>query len=225
MVAKALPGPFCFTLGGALIPRSSVPGFFEYKDRRTRRTAVTKLLRAWRPSLLLASALHLSSCTSAGVDRYADKQPRLIMEDFFSGQLTAHGVVKNRSGDVIRYFNADICAQWSTDGKGTLEELFVFDDGERQTRTWVLVPAGVNRYEAQANDVVGTSTATLAGNALFLDYVLQIPYRKRIIDVGVHDRMYLVNPNIIINESTLHKWGFHVGTVILTITKDTDDAC
>ena len=41
---------------------------------------------------------------------YADNRPALDPEAFFDGQLTAHGVVKNRSGKVIRHFNADIKA-------------------------------------------------------------------------------------------------------------------
>lgn len=184
------------------------------------------LTHSWRPTLTLASLLHLWSCSSMGVEQYADNRPQLVMEDFFRGALKAHGVVKNRSGEVIRYFNADICASWDANGKGTLEELFVFDDGERQTRTWVLTPIGANRYRATANDVVGTSVATVAGNALAMNYVLEVPYRKWVLDIGVRDRMYLVNPSTIINESMLRKWGFTVGSVILTIRQsDADEAC
>ena len=76
---------------------------------------------------LLAAALVLTSaCSSITVDDYADNEPTLVAEEFFDGQLTAHGVVKDRSGKVIRSFNADIKAYWE-DGIGTLEEDFVFD--------------------------------------------------------------------------------------------------
>lgn len=185
-----------------------------------------KLSQSWRSTLILASLIHLSSCSSVFVEQYSTNQPKLVMEEFFRGQLKAHGIVKNRSGEVIRYFNADICAQWSTQGQGMLEELFVFNDGEHQTRTWVLAPVGADRYKAQANDVVGISTAVVAGNALFMNYVLKVPYRKWVLDIGVRDRMYLVDPDTIINESSLHKWGFDVGSVTLTIRKTgSGDAC
>ncbi len=187
---------------------------------------INQLTRSWRPTLTLASLIHLWSCSSVAVEQYSANRPVLVMEEFFRGELQAHGIVKNRGGEVIRYFNADICARWSSDGKGTLEELFIFNDGEHQTRTWVLTPAGTGRYQARANDVVGTSLATIAGNALAMDYVLEVPYRKWVLDVGVKDRMYLVNPTTIINESTLRKWGFTVGSVVLTIRRTgSGDAC
>jgi hypothetical protein len=73
----------------------------------------------------LTAVLLISGCGSVTVTDYADRTPELRLEDFFSGQLTAHGVVKNRAGKVIRYFNADIKAYWEGP-VGTLEEDFCF---------------------------------------------------------------------------------------------------
>ena len=86
------------------------------------------------PALLYLIAL-LAGCTSVKVGDYAGNQPQIVPEAFFNGSLTAHGVVKNRGGKVIRYFNADIKAYWQ-DGIGTLEEDFQFDDGEKSRRVW-----------------------------------------------------------------------------------------
>lgn len=46
-------------------------------------------------------------------------QPKLNPQPFFNGQLTAHGIIKDRAGKVIRYFNVDFNACW-VDGVGTL---------------------------------------------------------------------------------------------------------
>jgi len=40
----------------------------------------------------------------------------MVTEEFFDGALTAHGIVKDRGGRVMRTFNADINAYW---GNGT----------------------------------------------------------------------------------------------------------
>lgn len=187
---------------------------------------MTFLLRhTWRPGLTLLGLLQLWSCSAVSVDRHAANQPVLVPEEFFIGALTAHGVVKNRSGEVTRYFNADLCGSWAANGTGTLDEQFLFDDGERQARTWTLKPSGTGSYQASANDTVGISTAMVSGNALFMDYVLQVTFRERPLAVTVRDRMYLVNRETIINESTLHKWGFQVGSVILTIRKNATNGC
>jgi hypothetical protein len=153
------------------------------------------------------------------VTDYDEFSPRLELEEFFQGKLTAHGVVKNRGGKVIRYFNADIDASWEGE-VGTLEEDFVFNDGEKQRRVWTLSPNGDGTYAGTAGDVVGAGQLELAGNSVFLDYVLQIPYGDGTIDVTVDDRMYLVAPDVLINESTLNKFGVRVGELLLVILRE-----
>jgi len=160
----------------------------------------------------------LLGCAPVRVTDYRDAKPVLDIEQFFTGQLRAHGIVKDSSGRVIRRFNADIAAQWA-DGVGTLTEDFVFDDGELQRRVWTLRPNGDGRYTGTAGDVVGEANLQQSGNSLFLDYVLRIPYRGGEVDVRVDDRMYLVSPDILINESSLTKFGWGVGNLVLVIAR------
>jgi len=54
--------------------------------------------------------LSLAACSSTGVTYYADQLPKLVLEDFFDGNLEAYGVVKDWRGRVIRKFEADIIA-------------------------------------------------------------------------------------------------------------------
>jgi hypothetical protein len=176
-------------------------------------------LRLWRGALCLAAALGLVACGSVQVEDYADREPVLDVEQFFRGDLMAYGVVKDRGGRVIRSFEATIEATWE-DGTGTLDENFVFDDGERQRRVWVLQRQSGGRYSATAGDVTGTAVLQQAGNSMFLEYVLQVPYRGDVIEVTVDDRMYLVAPDVLLNESTLYKFGLRVGSLLLVITRD-----
>ena len=169
-------------------------------------------------TLLIWATLLLGGCASVGVEDYADNRPLLELERFFAGKLVAHGIVKDRGGRVIRYFSADIDASWQ-DGVGTLDERFRFDDGEQSTRVWTLPPAGDGRYTGSAGDVVGDADLRVAGNSLFLDYVLRIPYDGDTIDLRIDDRMYLVSDSVLINESTMSKWGFDVGAITLVIEK------
>lgn len=174
-----------------------------------------------RTLLLLLSLAAITSCSSVTVQHYAGNEPQFVAEEFFNGKLSAHGIVKDRSGQVIRYFSATINAWWS-DGIGTLDEEFVFDDGERQTRVWKLKPNGDGSYIASAGDVVGEGTMQVAGNSLFLDYVLRIPYGGDTIDLRIDDRMYLVSERVLLNESIMTKWGFEVGQIMLVIEKQDD---
>ncbi len=160
----------------------------------------------------------LMACSNVRVTDYADKKPLFDVEQFFNGDLTAHGVVKDRGGKVIRHFNANIAATW-VDGVGTLVEDFVFDDGETQRRIWTLKPDGHGHYTGTAGDVVGAAKLQQAGNSLFLDYVLRLPYKGSEVDVHVDDRMYLVSPDILINESGMSKFGWRVGSLVLVIAR------
>lgn len=169
-------------------------------------------------TFLMAILLLLTACSSPSLQDYAANKPIIDVQNFFSGKLTAHGIVKNRSGKVIRYFNADLVGTWEN-GVGRLQEDFFFDDGEVEQRTWVLTPHEEEGYIATANDVTGSGHLKTSGNALFMEYVLQIPYKGDLLDIHVDDRMYLVKDNVLMNESLLTKFGFHVGSVSLVILK------
>lgn len=160
----------------------------------------------------------VSACSSVTIDEYDDNKPLLVPEKFFDGQLSAHGIVKDHGGQVIRYFSAEIKANW-VNGIGTLDEKFVFDDGEQQTRVWKLKPEPDGSYVATAGDVIGEGKMKVAGNSLFLDYVLRIPYGDGTIDLRIDDRMYLVSERVLLNESVMTKWGFKVGQITLVIEK------
>lgn len=176
------------------------------------------MIRSLTSLVLLAL---LSACSSVKVTDYSDMQPVFSAETFFDGRLTAHGVVKDRSGTVTRSFNADIIAYWK-DGIGTLEEDFIFDDGIEERRVWTLTPSGENRYIGTAGDVIGDGIMQVSGNSAFLDYVLRVPYGDGTVDVRVDDRMYLVSDTVLVNESGLSKFGIRVGSLLLVITKHSD---
>lgn len=172
-------------------------------------------------ALMLGGVLTLAACSNVSVNTYAKNAPKLVPQEFFNGDLRAHGVVKNRSGEVIRYFTATIKAYWNND-VGTLEEKFTFNDGEIQYRTWKLTPDKSNpkQFLATAGDVVGTGKGTFSGNAINLHYVLTVKRDDSSIDLKVDDWMWLIDEDTLLNESTLSKFGFKVGSIQVVIAKD-----
>lgn len=167
---------------------------------------------------LLLSTVLLVGCAGPALDDYSDRKPVLTPQQFFSGELTARGVVKDYSGAVIRTFDADISASWDSDGVGTLDEVFRFDDGEVQTRVWTLTPHK-GALIADAGDVVEPGTMRWQGNAINMQYVLRVAYGDDTIDVRMDDWMYLVTPDTLINQTTMSKWGIDVGEIVLVISR------
>lgn len=170
-------------------------------------------------SLTCSFLLTLSACSSISVSDYSNNTPKFIPQEFFNGNLSAQGVVKNRAGKVTRYFTATIDAHWK-DGIGTLDEKFIFNDGEIQYRTWTLTPTTQGSFNASAGDVIGTGTGKFSGNAVNLHYILAVKYNDSTINLTVNDWMWLVDSKTVLNESTLTKFGFKVGSIQLAIVKN-----
>ncbi|HBH61963.1 MAG TPA: DUF3833 domain-containing protein [Nitrospiraceae bacterium] len=164
------------------------------------------------------SMLLVTGCASFDVSTYSSYRPIMLPEEFFNGPMTAHGVVKDWKGRVIRYFNADIKGSWNGEVI-TLDEDFIFDDGEKQKRVWKIMKQPDGTYRGTAGDVVGEAIGKISGNSMFLKYVLAVPYKNDTINITIDDRMYLVDPGILINESKMTKFGFTVGHILLVIKK------
>lgn len=167
--------------------------------------------------IICLSAL-LPACSSVDIDDYKDMKPAINLESFFSGDLVAYGMLRDRSGKVTRLFTAVLKGEWSV-GKGTLDEVFWFDDGERQTRLWTMVKQDNDDYVGTASDVEGAAVIKVRGNAIRLAYDLRVPYKDDEIVLAMDDWMYQIAPGVVINETIMRKWGFEVGKVTLMIMK------
>ena len=105
-------------------------------------------------------------------DIYTSITPRQIIEEYLSGSVKAWGALQNRSGKVTRQFKADLNGKW--DGSQLiLDEVFDWNDGERQTRQWTIKKIDEHNYEGTATDVVGTAKGYSYGPAFKFEYVLQ----------------------------------------------------
>lgn len=178
-----------------------------------------------RRSLLLGSALAgtaglsvLSGCASPGIADYAATKPAFDLKKYFNGNLKAHGMFSDRSGKVLRRFVVDMNCNWRGE-EGTLDEDFVYDDGEKQKRIWRLKHLGGGRYEGRADDVDGVALGATAGSAFQWQYTLRLPYEGRVIDVQFDDWMFLVDERVMLNRATMSKFGVRLGEVQLSFTK------
>ena len=109
---------------------------------------------------------------------FKDQKPRLIIEDYLSGNIKAWGLLQDRSGKVTRQFSANLNGKW--DGKQLiLDEKFNWSDGEVQTRQWQITKIDEHNYEGTAGDVVGKAKGYSYGPAFKFDYVLLVPVKGK----------------------------------------------
>ncbi len=168
--------------------------------------------------LIIICFMSLFSCSIKDPKFYQNNSPKFDVRKYFNGKLEAYGVVKDWRGKVNRRFNATMEGKWQGN-EGILEEDFIFDDGEKQSRTWKIKVLDDNNFTASAGDVVGEATGKQHGNALRMDYVLRTPVGKKTYDLTIEDWIYLIDENHAINESKIKKFGITVGYLTLGFNK------
>ncbi|WP_065617359.1 DUF3833 domain-containing protein [Pseudomonas moraviensis] len=162
--------------------------------------------------LLLVVSLSIASCGSVDVARYADQQPALSLEHFFSQPVKAWGMFQKRNGEVTKRFEVDLVSR--REGNNLiLDERFVYSDGTHQRRIWTLTPEENGRWSGRAGDVVGVAKGQIAGNAFHWRYRLNLPVDDSTYEVSMDDWMYLIDEDTLINRTSMSKWGVEVGQV------------
>jgi len=162
----------------------------------------------------------LSGCSSMHIDDFAESTPEFVPQAYFNGPMRAYGMVKDGDGKIIRRFKGDLVGSWDENGIGTLDERFVYDDGETQHRVWKLRPTGDKTFIGTAGDIVGEAQMIAKGNTVMIDYTMRVPYKDGTIDIDVRDWLHLQEDGVILNHSKMKKFGFEVGELVITIIKD-----
>ncbi len=167
---------------------------------------------------LILLTMTLFSCSTKKVENYSDKNPKFDIQQYFSGKTEAYGIMQDRSGKVTRRFSVKMEGVVKNN-QLTLQEYFLFDDGEKQERVWVVDMKDANHFTATAGDVVGVAKGKQFGNALQMNYVLRVPYKGTTLDLSVDDWMYLIDEQSLINVSEIKKFGFVVAKLTIGFKK------
>ena len=175
-----------------------------------------------RSILLIISTVLITSCSNNSAmkpEDFKNKEPRLIIEEYLTGNVKAWGVLQNRSGKVTRQFSADLNGSW--DGKQLiLKEKFNWDDGEVQNREWTINKIDENNYEGTAGDVVGKAKGYSYGPAFKFEYVLLVPVKGKEMKITFDDWIFMQDEKIAINRATLTKFRFKVGELTVFFKKN-----
>ena len=171
---------------------------------------------------LIICAFLITSCSNNSAmkpEDFKNKEPRLIIEEYLSGNVKAWGVLQNRSGKVTRQFNADLNGTW--DGKQLiLKEKFNWDDGEVQDREWTINKIDEHNYEGTAGDVVGKAKGYSYGPAFKFEYVLLVPVKGKELKITFDDWIFKQDDRVAINRATMTKFGFKVAELTVVFVKD-----
>jgi len=166
----------------------------------------------------LAVLLLLGGCSSMRIEDFAAGTPALRLEEYFAGRTRAWGIFQDRFGTVRRQFTVDITGTW--DGTTlTLDEDFVYVDGEKSKRIWRLTKVGDRRWEGRAADVIGTAEGQEAGNAFQFGYRMNLKVGDSTWQVRFDDWMFRIDEEVVLNTAQVYRWGIWIGTVQLSFRR------
>ena len=181
-----------------------------------------KQIISFRLFLLITTLLFITSCSnkqSMKPEDFKDQVPRLIIEDYLSGNVKAWGILQNRSGKVTRQFSAELNGKW--DGvQLILDEKFHWSDGEVQTRQWQITKIDEHNYEGTAGDVVGKARGYSYGPAFKFEYVLLVPVKGREMKITFDDWIFMQDEKVAINRAKMTKFGIRVADLTVVFVKN-----
>lgn len=180
-------------------------------------------------SFLVASTITLlAGCSNTpDLEQYAKQSPQFDLYNFFNGQVTAWGIVQNRSGNVTQRFRVSI------DGKieGNvliLDERFKYFQGDGvKRRVWEINSENTSQlgqYKGEASDIQGPAYGATLGNALNWRYEMNLTVKSGTYRVKFDDWMWLVDENTLINRAYIKKFGLVMAEVTLVMRKSTIDS-
>ncbi len=174
--------------------------------------------------IALSSLLIVAACTgkpSLNDASLTDRQ--LELEQFFDGNLVAHGQFQDVFGTVRRQFTVKIAGDW--DGKRLkLVEDFVYEDGSTEQRVWTLVKTGDETWRGTAPGVVGEAVGVEQGDRFNWRYTIDLPVPAadgagKTVRVTFDDWIWLQSDTRAFNRAYMKRYGVDVGDVSISFEK------
>lgn len=156
-------------------------------------------------ALLLATTL-LGCGGAMPVDGFHATTPAIDPIRFFTGHVRSWGVLEDRSGQPTDIVTTDCVGESTGDTLHMVQRLTIGQDAPT-TRDWQMRRAGPNRYEATANDMVGTATGEASGRAFHWTWTLALSPGNDLKNLSMDQWWYLLDDGTMLNRTTVRKLG------------------
>ena len=137
---------------------------------------------------------------------------------WLEGRTLAEGVFEDRKGRVRRRFTVELNGTAEANTL-RLHERFVFDNGERQERTWMLTRGAGGSFTGRAEDSVSEAHGRFDEGVAYLSSALLLKIGKRAVAMRFDDAFYQAGPGLVLNRSTMSKWGIRLGQILIQFRK------
>ena len=184
--------------------------------------SINKIICKLSSYLTLFIILLFTGCSQTDMKEFQNNTPKLDLFEFFAGETIAYGIFEDRFGNLKRQFRVNINGKIDNQIL-TLDENFLYDDGEQAKRIWKIEKKIDNNqkiiYEGQADDVEGKASGSISGNALNWSYDIYLNIKGSDIKVHFNDWIYKQSEDLAINRAYVSKFGINIGSVTLVFLR------
>mgnify|MGYP001339034154 CR=1 FL=1 len=129
--------------------------------------SINKIMCNLSSYLTLFIILLFTGCSQTDMKEFQNNTPKLDLFEFFAGETIAYGIFEDRFGNLKRQFRININGKIDNQIL-TLDEDFLYDDGEQAKRIWKIEKKIDNNqkiiYEGQADDEASLGKSAATGN-------------------------------------------------------------
>jgi hypothetical protein len=171
-----------------------------------------------------AVCLMLAGCTGKpSLDDASLSTRELNIEEFFDGQLKAHGQFQDIFGTVRRQFTVQIAGDWNGERLRLVED-FVYEDGSTEQRVWTLVKTGDQTWRGTAPGVIGEAVGVEKGDRFNWRYTIDLPVPSvdgpaETVRVTFDDWIWLLSDDRAFNRAYMKRYGVDIGDVSISFEK------
>ena len=184
--------------------------------------SINKIMYKLSSYLTLFIILLFTGCSQTDMKEFQNNTPKLDLFEFFAGETIAYGIFEDRFGNLKRQFRVNINGKIDNQIL-TLDEEFLYDDGEQAKRIWKIEKKIDNNqkiiYEGQADDIEGKASGSISGNALNWSYDIYLNIKGSDIKVQFNYWIYKQSEDLAINRAYVSKFGINIGSVTLVFLR------
>ena len=174
--------------------------------------------------LIVSSLLLASSCAQLmGPQKlppldYIDKGAKLDIKKFFNGDVEGFAIIQDANGKIIDTQSIKINGKWE-ENKGIVQQLFVYADGTKDSRTWLFTVEQDGSFEAVGHNVSGPAQGRQIGNAYQMLYTLSVMQNGVKQPVKIEDNGFLADEKSMLVISKFKKGYSASGKAIISLKK------
>ena len=184
--------------------------------------SINKIMYKLNSFLTLLIILLFTGCSQTDMKEFQNNTPKLDLFNFFEGKTIAYGIFEDRFGNLKRQFRVNIDGKINNQTL-TLDEDFLYDDGEQAKRIWKIEKKIDNTqkvtYEGKADDIEGKASGSISGNTLNWSYDIYLNIKGSDIKVHFNDWIYKQSEDLAINRAYVSKFGINIGSVTLVFVR------